>query len=407
MSACILDCDPGIDDTLAILHAMGSDKVDLKAITLSYGNTNLDNVTKNLFTILHVLGKEVSTERIASLQGAAAERLERIRKQKPVIAAGARKPLVKETVYGEDFHGPDGLGELHLNDPDLAPTDWAEIFGLLDPERMGKTLDMSAGDIPSEKMYSLSKRLAHEEILHQLREAEAKTVTLIAIGPMTNLALAYEQDPVTFARCKRVICMGGCLDMPGNVTPVAEFNFHACPHSVDTILRATAHPDPAKAIDLFMLPTDVTHQVSLKSSTVRDYVKPLQTPLSIFTSNLLGFLFDLLNRKLHYTSMNLHDPLCIGFFIDIENEADIKSVGWTVEQRDIRIETEGVLTRGMLVVDRRKKSTKSAPGARSATQVVLKADPERYLRSMLYDIWGVTKYQASNKDDTDEDDLAA
>ncbi|KAF9330250.1 hypothetical protein BG006_006797 [Podila minutissima] len=402
MSACILDCDPGIDDTLAILHCMCSDKVDLKAITLCYGNTNLDNVTKNLFTILHVLGKEVSEERIATLQGPAAERLRRIRNQKPVVATGARGPLVLEPAYGEDFHGSDGLGELHVNDPDLAPTDWAEVLGLLDPERMGKVLDKAAGDIPSAKLYSLSKRIAHEEILHQLREAEPNTITLIAIGPMTNLALAYEQDPVTFARCKRVICMGGNLDIPGNVSAVAEFNFHACPHAVNIMLQATTNADPSKAIKLYMLPTDVTHQVSLKSSTMKEYVTPLNTPLSIFSSLLLGFLFDLLKRKLHYTAMNLHDPLCIGFFIDIENEEDIKSVGWTMEQRDIRIETEGVLTRGMLVVDRRKRSTKAAPGTRSCTNVVLKADPERYLASMLHDIWGVTNYVPSAAEDEDE-----
>ena len=94
--------------------------------------------------------------------------------------------------------------------------------------------------------------------------------------------------------------------------------------------------------------------------------------------------------------MNLHDPLCIGFFIDLEHEADISKAGWSVEERDIRIETEGSLTRGMLVVDRRKKSTKAALGAQSRTQVVLKADPGRYITSMLYDIWGVTNYMHAN-----------
>ena len=87
-SPCIIDCDPGIDDTLAILHCMGSDKVDLKAITLTYGNTNIDNVTKNLFTILHVLGKEVSPERLATYQGADIERLRRIQTLRPVVAVG-------------------------------------------------------------------------------------------------------------------------------------------------------------------------------------------------------------------------------------------------------------------------------------------------------------------------------
>ncbi|KAG0269532.1 hypothetical protein BGZ95_002053 [Linnemannia exigua] len=388
---CIIDCDPGIDDTLAILHAMGSPKVDVVAITLTYGNTNRNNVTKNLFTILHVLGKEVHPSRTSTMpEGPNRARLEHIRTKKPAISVGASKPLVVSPVYGEDFHGPDGLGRMHLNDPDLAPSDWAEILGLLDPERIGKELALAAGDIPSEKLYTLSRRPAHDEILYQLEQAEPKTITLIALGPMTNLALAYEKDPVVFARCKQVICMGGCIDIPGNVTPVAEFNFHACPHSVHTILQATTNPDPTKAITLYMLPTDVTHTVSLKAADMKQYVGPLDTPLSKFSILLLGYLFDLLVQKLNYTAMNLHDPLCIGYFIDLETEADYRQVGWKVEERDIRIETEGTLTRGMLVVDRRIKSTKESPGVRSATQVVVKADSERYLSSMFYDIWGAT-----------------
>lgn len=132
-----------------------------------------------------------------------------------VTYIGAAKPLSVSAIYGEDFHGPDGMGKMHLNDPDLAPSDWAEILGLLDPERKGKELDRAAGDLPSEKLYTLSKRPAHDEILFQLEQAEPKTITLIALGPMTNLALAYEKDPAVFARCKQIICMGGCLDIPG------------------------------------------------------------------------------------------------------------------------------------------------------------------------------------------------
>jgi len=128
--------------------------------------------------------------------------------------------------------------------------------------------------------------------------------------------------------------------------------------------------------------------VSLESTTFKQYVTPLDTPLSKFATVLLGYLFDLLDRKLHYTAMNLHDPLCIGFFIDLVNEADYTQVGWRVQERDIRIETEGTLTRGMLVTDRRVKATKPAPGEISRTQVVEQADAERYLRSMFYDVWG-------------------
>ncbi|KAG0003279.1 hypothetical protein BGZ79_001255 [Entomortierella chlamydospora] len=391
-SPCIIDCDPGIDDTLAILHAMGSPKVDVKAITLTYGNTNRDNVTKNLFTILHILGKEVSSERLATLPaGPNRDRLEHIRSKKPVVSVGASKPLVVSPAYGEDFHGPDGLGRLHLNDPSLAPSDWDDILKTLDPEGLGK--ELAKAEEPSEKLFTLSRRLAHDEILHQLEQSEPNTLTIIAIGPLNNVALAYEKDPVTFARCKRVICMGGCFDIPGNVTPTAEFNFHACPHSVHTVLQATVNEDPLKVVKLFMLPTDVTQQVSIESAVIKKHVAPLDTPLSNFTTLLLDYLFGLLKDRLHYTSMHLHDPLCIGFFMDLENEEDLAKVGWKVEGRDVRIESDGTLTRGMLVVDRRVKSTVPAPGKQSLVQVVLKADPERYLVSMLYDIWGVTDYK--------------
>ncbi|KAG0232225.1 hypothetical protein BGX31_005215 [Mortierella sp. GBA43] len=372
---------------------MGSPKVDIKAITLCYGNTNRSNVAKNLFTILHVLGKEVSAERLASLPpGPNRDRLEHIRTKRPIVAVGAEAPIKVDAVYGEDFHGPDGLGKLHLNDPDLAPSDWAEVLGLLDPERLGKQLDRAAGDIPSDKLYTLSDKPAHEEILRQLAEAEPNTVTIIALGPLTNLAVAYEQDPVTFARCKQVISMGGSLTLPGNVTPTAEFNYHACPHSVDTILKATTHEDPAKVVKFYVVPTDVTRQVPFESAVLSKYVTPLDTPLSKFTTLLLRHLFDLLVARLHYTAMHLHDPLCIGFFIDLENEADLTQVGWHLEDKDLRIETEGTLTRGMLVIDRRVKATREAPGIRSCAKVVLKADPERYVTSMLHDVWGVTNY---------------
>ncbi|KAF9975371.1 hypothetical protein BGZ73_001014 [Actinomortierella ambigua] len=386
----ILDCDPGIDDTLAILMAMGADEVDLKAITLSYGNTNVENVTKNLFTILHMLAKEVDPARIATISDPTArDRLERISKKRPVIAVGASRPLVHETDYGEDFHGEDGLGCLHLNDPDLAPNDWMEILGLLDPNReVGMKVEQSTGKPSMLKLYSLSTRTAHDEILHQLAEAPAKTITLIGIGPLTNFALAYNKDPVTFARCRRVICMSGNFDTPGNVTPVAEFNAFTCPHSVDIMLQATMSGNPATSIEFYMLPTDVP----LSNKVMKTHVAPLQTPLALFGSNLMGYLFDLLEHRLQLTSMSLHDPVCIGFFIDLEHEADMTAVGWSIEERDVRIETEGQLTRGMIVVDRRPRYSKPLLGHPSKTKVVFKADAQRFVKKMLFDIWGIENF---------------
>lgn len=149
--------------------------------------------------------------------------------------------------------------------------------------------------------------------------------------------------------------------------------------------------EPDSRLRFVLVPISlVTHTVSLQATAMKKYVAPLETPLSKFSILLLGYLFDLLVQKLNYTAMNLHDPLCIGFFIDLESEADYTQVGWKVRERDIRIEADGRLTRGMLVVDRRIKSTKEAPGEPSNTQVVVQADAERYLASMFYDIWGAS-----------------
>ncbi|KAG0252800.1 hypothetical protein DFQ27_007859, partial [Actinomortierella ambigua] len=308
----------------------------------------------------------------------------------------ASQPLVHTSDYAEDFHGEDGLGCLHLNDPDLAPNDWAEILGLLDPNRqIGSKIEQETGMPSALKLYSLSARSAHDEILHQLAEAPPNTITLIGIGPLTNFALAYNQDPVTFARCRRVICMSGNFDIPGNVTPVAEFNAFSCPHSVDVMLQATMSGDPATSIEFYMVPTDVTHQVPLSNTVLKTFITPLETPLSIFASKLMGYLFDLLESRLQLTSMSLHDPVCVGFFIDLEHEADMAAVGWTVEQRDARIETDGMLTRGMMVVDRRARFTKPLLGHPSKTHVVFKADAERFVAKMLFDIWGVENFTGS------------
>lgn len=152
---------------------------------------------------------------------------------------------------------------------------------------------------------------------------------------------------------------------------------------------ATLHRPNSLTIASFNL---VTRQASIESAVLKQFVTPLETPLSKFSTLLLGYLFDLLVAKLHYTSMHLHDPLCIGFFMDLEHEDDISKLGWHVEERDIRIETEGTLTRGMIVVDRRVKATNPAPGSVSRANVVLKTDPERYVTSMLHDIWGVMNY---------------
>jgi inosine-uridine nucleoside N-ribohydrolase len=150
--------------------------------------------------------------------------------------------------------------------PHLSPIDWESIIA------NEKTCDYC----------TVSRRSAVDEILHQLRDAPPFTVTILAIGPTTNLALAYRQDPLTFSRVKEVVVLGGAIDVPGNITPNAEvgyvvgkrgrsmegrvkvsccylltlkfhysqFNFYVDPHAIELLSKATRGFNPAESVTM-------------------------------------------------------------------------------------------------------------------------------------------------------------
>ncbi|WP_371171526.1 nucleoside hydrolase [Aliiroseovarius sp. 2305UL8-7] len=166
----ILDCDPGIDDALAILFALGLEELDIHAVTTVSGNRPVDQTFEN-------------ARRIVALGG---------RPETPVFK-GAFSPLDQTAPRSNLVHGADGLG--------------------------GISLPQSAAPIEA--------RPAAIAILDILRDSPEGEVTLVAIGPLTNLALAFALDPTTIRRAKRLAIMGGSIHYPGNVTTVAEFNVWA------------------------------------------------------------------------------------------------------------------------------------------------------------------------------------
>ncbi|MCC3733275.1 nucleoside hydrolase [Rouxiella badensis] len=177
----ILDCDPGIDDAVAILLALASpEEIELVGITTVSGNVSLERTSYN-------------ARRICTLAS---------REDIPVYAGCARPMLEAECIH-TTVHGNDGLGNVKLPQP----------------------------------AFSLEPQHAVDFIIHTLH-AEPGQITLCPIGPMTNIALAIIKDPTIVPKIKRLVFMGGAAFCPGNVSPTAEFNIYVDPWAAHVVLSA-------------------------------------------------------------------------------------------------------------------------------------------------------------------------
>ncbi|MBV8815626.1 MAG: nucleoside hydrolase [Verrucomicrobia bacterium] len=202
----IIDTDPGQDDAIAILFALGAkDKLDVRAITTVAGNVPLDLTSRNA---LIVLGWANRTD--------------------IPVYAGCSRPLVCDLVTAEDFHGKTGLDGVALDEPTV---------GLAD----GHAVDF---------------------MIRTLGRAAEKSVTVCLIGPMTNLAVALTKEPTIVRGIKEVVMMAGAFHTRGNVTPVAEFNVYVDPHAAAVVFGSGA--------PIVVLPLDTTHKaLSTKARVTR------------------------------------------------------------------------------------------------------------------------------------------
>lgn len=175
----IIDCDPGIDDALALVYAHGHPGLELAGLTTVAGNVSLDKTTANALAIRDFLG----------VTGV------------PVVA-GSPGPLLRSAIDARDVHGESGLGQVQLPDPASGP----------DP---GHAADF---------------------IIEQVRAAPGE-ITLIAVGPLTNIALAVRRYPALTTEVSDFVIMGGSAGR-GNVTPAAEFNIAADPEAAAIVFGA-------------------------------------------------------------------------------------------------------------------------------------------------------------------------
>ena len=240
----ILDTDPGIDDALAILLALSEPRVSLEAITVSYGNCSLDQGVLNALSILEL---------------AQSNHLP--------VARGADRPLVQPLLLAPETHGNSGLGYAELPPPNIGP----------DP--------------------TPAVSLMIEKIL-----ADPGEFTIVAVGPLTNLALALRTEPRLHGAIKDVYIMGGAIRYDGNTTPQAEFNAYSDPHAAHIVFHS--------GLPITLVPLDVTYQVVFTSEDLARLQK-FDVPLTRFIGDATRFYMEFHDEYQKISGCVINDPLAL------------------------------------------------------------------------------------------------
>ena len=273
----IIDTDPGQDDAIAILLALASEELDVLGVCAVAGNVPLTLTERNARALVELSG----------------------RTEVPVMA-GADRPLERPLVTAEHVHGRTGLDGANLPEPSIA----------------------------------LAGTDAIDWTVRTVMEREPGTVTLCALGPLTNVAAALQREPALAAHLREIVLMGGGYFEGGNITPMAEFNIYVDPEAADIVFRSGAR--------ITMAPLDVTHKALMPRAFI-DRLAALSTATGRASAGMLGFYerFDV--EKYGTGGGPLHDPCVIAWLLRPN----------LFKGRDcsVQIETQSELCRGATVVD--------------------------------------------------------
>jgi purine nucleosidase len=273
----IIDTDPGQDDAVAILLALGSAELEIVGISAVAGNVPLKLTEKNARKICELAGRPDIK-----------------------VYAGAIRPLARELVTAEEVHGKTGLNGPQLPDPKM----------------------------------KLQGQYAVDFIVETLMKEAAGTITLCALGPLTNVALALIREPKIAPRIKEIVLMGGGFFEGGNVTPTAEFNIYVDPQAADLVFKS--------GIPIVMMPLDVTHKALTTSARIAS-MRSLGTAVGTAVAEMLEFFERFDEEKYGSDGGPLHDPCVIAYLLKPEL--------FKGRHCNVTVETASELTMGMTVID--------------------------------------------------------
>ncbi|WP_066250415.1 nucleoside hydrolase [Neobacillus drentensis] len=269
----IIDTDPGIDDAIAIFLALTSEKLDVKLITTTAGNQTIEKVTNNALGLVNLTG-------IKGIE----------------IAKGATKPLIKKLYTAEEFHGESGLGEVVLP--------------------IGEQQE--------------SERTAVEAMKELLMNSN-ENVSIVAIGPLTNVANLITAYPNLTHKIEQISIMGGAYE-GGNTTPVAEFNMYVDPEAAQIVFQS--------GIPIALFGLDVTYKAVLFNEDI-EKVRSIGNRISDATADMLEFY-----ARGRTNGLPMHDACAVAYLIN----PDL----FTFIPCNVQVETKGEFTYGQTIIDKKK-----------------------------------------------------
>lgn len=279
MKNVIIDCDPGLDDVVALFLALANeDRLKIQAITTVGGNHILDNVTSNTLSVLALVNKKIR------------------------VAKGAEGPIMRELTIASEVHGKSGLsGPKYI------------------PEPLYKEEDKNA-----------------LEVMREILEESEEKVSIVATGPLTNVAMLLKTYPKLREKIYVISLMGGC-SKGGNVTPCAEFNIYVDPEAAHIVFNS--------GVPIVMSGLDVTHKAQIMRKEIEKYRD--KGVVHNFFAEMIGFYIETSNA-LGFEGCTLHDPCAVAYILNPE----------LFKGRDasVQVETKGELTRGMTVVNFKDKN---------------------------------------------------
>jgi len=273
----IIDTDPGQDDAVAILLALASPELEILGITVVAGNVPLPHTLRNARTICELAGR-----------------------REVRIFAGCAEPLLRKLVTAEHVHGKTGLDGIALPEPTM-------------PVAPGHAVDF---------------------VIETLRREAPGSVTLCPIGPLTNIATAFQKAPDIVPRVAEIVLMGGAYFEVGNITPAAEFNIYVDPEAAAAVF--------ASGVPLVVMPLDVTHK-ALTSRAWIEGMRGLGTVVGRAVASWTDFFERYDTAKYGSQGAPLHDPCVIAYLL--------KPALFGGRHIHVAVETEGRYTTGMTVAD--------------------------------------------------------
>jgi len=274
----ILDVDPGIDDAMALCMALFEPELEVVAVTAVGGNVSPQIATRNVQALI--------------------EQLDPPRWPRLGVASYADNGL---PVDGRHLHGIDGLGGVHL--------DVAE----------------------------LRTRHPSEKIICDVVRAHPEEVTIVALGPLTNIARAFQRDPELPSLVGRLVLSGGTVAAPGNITPAAEFNFYCDPESARCVVRSRCTKT--------LVPLDITNQLLL-SFDLLNQLPPESTKVGKLLHQILPPAFRAYRQQFGLEGIHVHDSIAYTAVVHPEL--------FTTQEMAGDVEIQGDLTMGATVFDRRR-----------------------------------------------------